>query len=66
MATVGSATALGIRDHVGTLEPGMTADCVLLEGDPLADIEALSTVNLVVRQGRVVYARPTHAPFTGR
>jgi len=67
MATVGSATALGIRDHVGTLEPsGMTADCVLLEGDPLADIEALNTVNLVVRQGRVVYARPAHAPFTGR
>ena len=42
----------------------MTADCVLLDGDPLADIEALSTVNLVVGQGRVVYARPTHAPFT--
>lgn len=66
MATAGSATALGIRDHVGTLEPGMTADCVLLEGDPLADIEALNTVNLVVKEGRVVYARPAHAPFTRR
>jgi imidazolonepropionase-like amidohydrolase len=42
----------------------MTADCVLLDGDPLADIEALNTANLVVRQGRVVYARPTNAPFT--
>jgi len=39
----------------------MTADCVLLGYDPLADIEALTTANLVVRQGRVVYARPTHA-----
>jgi imidazolonepropionase-like amidohydrolase len=66
MATVGSATALGTGDHVGTLEAGMTADCVLLEGDPLADIEALSTVNLVVKEGRVVYARPYNAPFTGR
>jgi imidazolonepropionase-like amidohydrolase len=57
MATVGSAAALGINDHVGTLEPAKTADCVLLDGDPLADIEALSTVSLVVKEGRIVYQR---------
>jgi len=55
MATMGSATALGIIDHVGMLQPGMRADCVLLDGDPLADIEALSDVRLVVREGRIVY-----------
>ena len=55
MATTGSATALGINDQTGTLRPGMRADCVLLEGDPLADIEALSSVNLVVKEGRIVY-----------
>lgn len=55
MATIGSATALGISDHVGTLQPGMKADCVLLDGDPLADIEALSAVCLVVKEGRIVY-----------
>jgi imidazolonepropionase-like amidohydrolase len=55
MATQGSATALGISESVGTLQPGMRADCVLLDSDPLADIEALSGVNLVIREGRVVY-----------
>jgi len=55
MATVGSAAALGISDHVGMLQPGMSADCVLLDGDPLADIEALNTVSLVVKEGRIVY-----------
>jgi Amidohydrolase family len=55
MATAGSATALGISDDVGRLLPGMRADCVLLQGDPLADIEALSRVSLVVKEGRVVY-----------
>jgi len=55
MATVGSATALGIIDQVGMLQPGMRADCVLLDGDPLADIEALSAVSLVVKEGRIVY-----------
>jgi imidazolonepropionase-like amidohydrolase len=57
MATVGSATALWISGHVGTLERGMTADCVLLEGDPNADIEALSGVSLVVKEGCIVYQR---------
>ena len=57
MATEGSATALGINDHVGTLRPGMRADCAFLDSDPLADIEALSTVSLVVKEGRIVYQR---------
>jgi imidazolonepropionase-like amidohydrolase len=57
MATEGSATALGINDHVGMLQTGMRADCVLLDSDPLADIEALSTVSLVVKEGRIVYQR---------
>ena len=55
MATAGSAKALEISDRVGTLQPGMSADCVLLRGDPLAGIEALSRVNLVLKEGRVVY-----------
>ena len=55
MATLGSATALGISDHVGLLQPGMRADCVLLDGDPLADLEALNTVSLVIKEGRIVY-----------
>jgi imidazolonepropionase-like amidohydrolase len=54
MATAGSATALGTSESIGRLLPGMKADCVLVDGDPLADIEALGRVNLVVKEGRVV------------
>jgi imidazolonepropionase-like amidohydrolase len=66
MATVGSATALGISDCLGTLQPGMRADAVLLDGDPLPDIEALSRVNLVIKEGRVVYRTPADSHRSGR
>jgi imidazolonepropionase-like amidohydrolase len=61
MATVDAATALGIADRVGTIAPGKLADLVLLDGDPLADIEALGRVELVIKEGRIVYQREPHA-----
>lgn len=57
MATRGSAAALGLADTVGTLAPGMRADCVLLDTDPGVNIEALQHVALVIKDGRVVYQR---------
>ena len=57
MATANAAHALDIDDRVGTIEPGKLADAVLLEGNPLEDIEALRSVNLVVKEGRIVYAK---------
>jgi imidazolonepropionase-like amidohydrolase len=55
-ATTGSARALGL-DDVGTVEPGMTADLVVLNSDPLADVTRLTRAEefwMVVRDGRVV------------
>ena len=55
-ATVGSAQALGLHD-VGTIEPGMSADMIVLNGDPLADVTRLTRAEefwMVVRDGRVV------------
>jgi imidazolonepropionase-like amidohydrolase len=40
-ATATAADALGLGDHVGTVEPGRLADLVVVDGDPLADIELL-------------------------
>ena len=57
MVTSDAATALGISDRVGTIEPGKLADLVLLDGDPIADIEALGRVELVMKEGRIVYRR---------
>ena len=59
MATTGSATALDLNADVGTLEVGMRADCILVDGNPLDDSEALGRVTVVVKEGRIVYRRTT-------
>jgi imidazolonepropionase-like amidohydrolase len=61
MATAGSATALGIDHTAGTITVGTLADCVLLDGDPVNDLEALGRVSLVLKEGRVVYVNPALA-----
>jgi len=53
-ATVNSARMLGIADMVGSLHPGLKADVIAVEGNPLDDIEALSRVRFVMKDG-VVY-----------
>ncbi len=37
-ATIHSARALGLQERFGALSPGKTADLVVLDGDPLADL----------------------------
>jgi imidazolonepropionase-like amidohydrolase len=54
-ATVNAADAAGLRDR-GTLAPGMAADVIALDGDPTADIEAVSNVSFVMRDG-IVFKR---------
>jgi imidazolonepropionase-like amidohydrolase len=53
-ATSGAARAMGVESEVGTLRPGLLADLVYLDGDPLADNLALGRVLGVVLGGRVV------------
>jgi imidazolonepropionase-like amidohydrolase len=53
-ATSGSAYALGLTEHVGTVEPGKLADLLVVDGDPLAEPELLrdrERIWLVVRLG---------------
>jgi imidazolonepropionase-like amidohydrolase len=51
------AKALGMDSTIGTVEPGKTADLVVLNADPLADPYALEQVEIVM-QGGVVH-RPS-------
>lgn len=55
--TSGAARMLGLADQVGTVAPGLRADLVLTDVDPLTSIDALADprrVRLVVQDGRVV------------
>lgn len=52
-ATSLAAESLGLGDEIGALAPGMAADIVGVDGDPLADITALRRVVFVMKAGRV-------------
>ena len=50
-ATINAARAFRIADSVGAIRPGMSADLIAVEGDPLADIGALARVRFVMLRG---------------
>jgi len=54
IATAGNARLLGMQDRIGAIAPGLAADLVAVEGDPVADMTALRHVRLVMQAGRVV------------
>ena len=51
-ATRLAAEALQIGRLVGTIEPGKEADLLVVNGDPTADIRALTRLKAVIRGGR--------------
>ena len=48
------AEALGMADQIGSIAPGLEADIIALDGDPLKDITAVRRVVFVMKGG-VVY-----------
>ncbi|WP_414169122.1 amidohydrolase family protein [Streptoverticillium reticulum] len=52
MATAQAASALGLGDVTGKIAPGYSADLLVVDGDPLADLDALRAVNTVFAAGR--------------
>ena len=54
-ATKTNAEILGHFDELGTIEPGKLADIIVVDGNPLADIDALSRVEIVVKDGALWY-----------
>lgn len=52
-----AARYLGLEKEVGTLEAGMSADILLVRGNPLRNIADLHQVDAVVQRGKVVFRR---------
>jgi imidazolonepropionase-like amidohydrolase len=52
-ATINGAKVLGLESELGSIDAGKRADLVLLDADPLTDIEHLSHAWRVVRAGRI-------------
>jgi imidazolonepropionase-like amidohydrolase len=53
-ATRDAANYLGVLDSVGTIEKGKTADLVLLDANPLAEIGNTRKINAVVIGGKLI------------
>ena len=55
-ATKTNAEILGQFEQLGTIEPGKLADMIVIDGNPLANIDAMAHVEIVVKDGGVWYA----------
>jgi imidazolonepropionase-like amidohydrolase len=53
LATSGSAKVMGIDHEVGTIAPGMRADMILVDGNPLEDFSAMRRVLRVITAGQM-------------
>jgi imidazolonepropionase-like amidohydrolase len=53
MATADAADALGLGGSAGRIAPGLRADLLVVGGDPLADLGALTEIHAVITAGRV-------------
>ena len=53
-ATSLNAEAMGLANQIGAIAPGLEADIIAVDGDPLRDIAALRHVSFVMKGGHVM------------
>jgi imidazolonepropionase-like amidohydrolase len=58
------AEALGMADRIGSIAPGLQADVIALDGDPLKDITAVRRVVFVMKGG-IIYKNAARGAIPG-
>lgn len=56
-ATSVAAACLGVDKRTGSIKPGMEADFIVIERDPIADITAIQDVIVVINNGKIAVNR---------
>jgi imidazolonepropionase-like amidohydrolase len=52
-----------VEKDLGTLEPGKLADLILVEGDPLSNIDDVTRVQCVMKNGKIRSVAEIMKPF---
>ncbi|MBU1099588.1 MAG: amidohydrolase family protein [Bacteroidetes bacterium] len=53
-ATLNAAYVCGMENEIGTIEVGKIADLLIINGNPLTDIDVLRNVSMVIHNGHIV------------
>lgn len=64
-ATRNAARVCNLQAELGTLEEGMTADVLVVNGDPLQNLNTLADVRLVIHRGVVIRPHSTRNASAG-
>lgn len=63
-ATINPAYILDQQDHLGSIQTGKQADLVLLDANPVVDLENLKKITLVINKGKTLVPATLLEPST--